>query len=225
MGFEDSDLDLLTDWVGSDTGLVAAMKSAAKLRVEAAGNTLIREGDLTGDVFMILSGRVSIVIYSPNGHEVRLGALGPGEWVGEMAALNGGNRSAFAVVAEPARLASFSAAKFISFMESDSHFATKMARLLSQRLADTSLRMFEFAAFSAAGRVYAEMIRMSKPEDDTEERHLVPAPSVTELAARLSLTRETTSRVISRLERMQLLVRDPRHWRVLAPETLSEMIS
>ena len=38
MGFEDSDLDLLTDWVGSDTGLVAAMKSAAKLRVEAAGN-------------------------------------------------------------------------------------------------------------------------------------------------------------------------------------------
>lgn len=225
MGFEDNDFDLLTSLIGSDAGLGAAMKGVAKLREEAAGSTLIKEGDVGGEVFMILSGSVSIVVYSSNGHEIRLATLGPGDWVGEMAALNGGGRTAFAVVAEAAKLAAFSAAAFINLMENDGHFATKMARLLSQRLADTSLRMFEFAAFSAAGRIYAEMIRMSKPEEDTEERFLVPAPSVTELAARLSITRETTSRVISRLERMQLLVRDSRHWRVLAPETLSDMIN
>lgn len=219
------DIDLLRSWSGSDTDLGAAMKEAVKLRQEIAGSALIREGDAGGEVFMVLSGSVSIVVYSSNGHEIRLGALGPGDWVGEMAVLNGGSRSAFAVVAEPTTLAVFSATTFIGFMENHGQFATKMARLLSQRLADTSLRMFEFAAFSAAGRIYAEMIRMSKPEEDTEERHLAPAPSVTELAARLSITRETTSRVISRLERMQLLVRDSQHWRILAPETLSDMIS
>jgi len=225
MGFQETDLDLLTYWIDADADLGAAMKSAAKFREEAAGSTLMREGDFGGEVFMIVSGSVSVVVYSSNGHEIRLGTLGPGDWVGEMAALNERDRSAFAIVAEPTRLAVFPADTFIGFMETHGRFATKMARLLSQRLADTSLRMFEFAAFSAAGRIYAEMIRMSKPEDDTEERYLAPAPSVTEFAARLSITRETTSRVISRLERMQLLVRDSGHWRVLAPETLSDMIS
>jgi CRP-like cAMP-binding protein len=180
--------DILTRWTGTNTGLFEKLRAAGHERTLTAGHILMAEGEAPKGVFLILSGSISVVVYSSNGHEVHLSTLSAGDWVGEMAVLSGGPRSAYAVAAE------------------------------------TSRRMFEFAAFSSYGRIYAEVIRRSKPGPDTEERHVSPAPSITELAAQLSVARETASRAISRLERMHLLARETKHWRVLAPEKLANLI-
>lgn len=225
MDWTNSEIGTLERWTCGNTGLAAAIKDAASARDVSVGETLMSEGDAPRDVLLILSGTISIVVYSTNGHEVRLSTLGPGEWVGEMAVLNDHPRTAFAIAAEDGRVAVISATIFTQLMETYGGFAAQIARLLSERVAETSQRMFEFAAFSSSGRVYAEVIRLSVPGPDSEERHLRPPPSVTELAARLSIARETASRVVSRLERMQLLTREPEKWRVLAPQRLSDMIN
>ena len=172
--------DILTRWTGTNTGLFEKLRAAGHERTLTAGHILMAEGEAPKGVFLILSGSISVVVYSSNGHEVHLSTLSAGDWVGEMAVLSGGPRSAYAVAAE------------------------------------TSRRMFEFAAFSSYGRIYAEVIRRSKPGPDTEERHVSPA--------QLSVARETASRAISRLERMHLLARETKHWRVLAPEKLANLI-
>jgi CRP-like cAMP-binding protein len=216
--------DILTRWTGTNTGLFEKLRAAGHERTLTAGHILMAEGEAPKGVFLILSGSISVVVYSSNGHEVHLSTLSAGDWVGEMAVLSGGPRSAYAVAAEKVQVAAFAPHFFLDTMDQNGDFATRIARLMSNRVAETSRRMFEFAAFSSYGRIYAEVIRRSKPGPDTEERHVSPAPSITELAAQLSVARETASRAISRLERMHLLARETKHWRVLAPEKLANLI-
>ena len=64
-----------------------------------AGQVLIREGATAGSLFLILSGRISV----GRGGK-RLGELGPGEVLGELAMLGQGTRGASAIVEEDARL-------------------------------------------------------------------------------------------------------------------------
>ena len=215
---------ILKRWTGNNDKLFAKFKLAGAEREVPVGQILVAEGDTPQDVLLILSGSVSVVVYSSNGHQVHLSTLRPGDWVGEMAVLSGGKRSAYAIASERAQVAAFSPSFFLDSMEQNGDFATRIARLLSERIEQTSHRMFEFAAFSSNGRIYAEIIRRSKPGADAEERHVSPAPTITELAAHLSVARETVSRAIGRLERMQLLAREQKHWRVLAPSQLADMI-
>ncbi len=215
----------LTQWTGQNDKLFADMQAAGIERTVPAGHILMVEGETPQSVFLILSGSVSVIVYSANGHQVHLSTLKSGDWVGEMAVLTGGERTAYAVASEAVRMVAFKPRFFLETMEQNGDFATRIAQLLSNRVAETSRRMFEFAAFSSYGRIYAEVIRRSKPGADTEERHVSPAPTITELATHLSVARETVSRAIGRLERMHLLAREPKHWRVLAPSQLANLIN
>jgi CRP-like cAMP-binding protein len=64
-----------------------------------AGRVLMRQGDVGNEMFVIVSGRVRV---ERDGSTVN--DLGPGDWLGEMALLAEGQRSATATVTEPARL-------------------------------------------------------------------------------------------------------------------------
>ncbi len=68
---------------------------AAKIRPAefAAGDLLFNQGERGDDVFLLRSGQVE-VMRGASGAERRIGALGPGAFVGEVAALTGAPRSA-----------------------------------------------------------------------------------------------------------------------------------
>lgn len=212
----------LEAWASGNTGLVEAVRDVAHLKHVANAHILVSAGDPLGDVYFILSGQFSVIKYSANGYEVRLGTLGSGEWVGEMAALNNNRRSAFVVAAQDSLIAAMSKQNFLKLMASHGAFSTKIAQLLSHRLDEASQRMFEFVASSSEDRVYSEVIRLSTPANQAEIRTVRPAPSVTEIAARLSMARETASRAINRLEKMRLLNRDTNVWKITVPPEVAQ---
>lgn len=214
----------LDAWLGRADLSIEGIKAVCTLQHFDAGHTILSEGESSERVFFVLDGSVSIVLFSSNGHQVHLSQLEAGNWIGETDALVGGGHTAFALASDPVVVAVMTAAAFNTLMQQEPGFATAIARQLAERVSATSRRMFEFAAFSASGRIYSEVIRLSSPGTDSEERLVLPPPSVTDLATRLSIARETTSRTINRLEKMRLLVREHNRWRVLAPERLSEMI-
>lgn len=212
------DIEVLQLWTAENASLAREIESNARLRMTHAGETLLIGGAAASEVLLVLRGEVSIINYSESGHAVRLSTLKEKEWVGEVSVLNRGDRTAFAIAAEAGRVASLPGRKFLSLMNDHGDFATRIAGLLSRRVAETSRRMFEFATLPVPERVYAELVRLSAPSTKSGEHSIFPAPSVTELAARLSIARETTSRAVTRLERMKLLARETSVWRVMAPE-------
>jgi len=76
-------LDALTEAKAPD------LRSAGRLRAYGAGVTLFHEGDDAGPVIVLLAGRVKVTSLSTAGREVIVAVRGPGDLLGEIAAVDG----------------------------------------------------------------------------------------------------------------------------------------
>jgi uncharacterized membrane protein len=102
-----------------------------------AEQTLFRAGDAGNAMYLIERGQVRISMKAADGHELTVAELGPGDFFGEMAMLDGQPRSANATAVEEARLASLSRKHFLSFMQGNSNVALEMLGALAYRLRQT----------------------------------------------------------------------------------------
>jgi uncharacterized membrane protein len=102
-----------------------------------AGATLFRAGDAGDSMYLIEDGKVQISMKSSDGEELILAMLGPGDFFGEMALIDGNPRSANASVIEPSRMAVLSRQHFLSFLDTSPNVAIEMLTALSRRLRRT----------------------------------------------------------------------------------------
>jgi CRP/FNR family transcriptional regulator, cyclic AMP receptor protein len=98
---------------------------------------LFRQGDKGDAMYLIESGRVRISIRDEEDHELTLAELAQGDFFGEMAIIDGRQRSADAQVIEDARLAILSRDAFLSFVRNNPDVALKMLSALTDRLRRT----------------------------------------------------------------------------------------
>src|SRR5256712_8599142 len=117
----------------------AAIELRSLLTVEnvSSGSRLFHKGDSGDAMFLIESGRVHISINDEDGQEVTLADLAQGDFFGEMALIDGRNRSADASVVEDARLAILSRRAVIAFVRSNPDVALEMLGALTDRLRRT----------------------------------------------------------------------------------------
>jgi len=105
-----------------------------------AGGQLIREGDVSDDLFFLESGRVTAQLVRPDGEAIRIQTMGPGTVVGEVSLYGGTARSASVITETPSRLYRLTRAKLEAMERRDPDLAAALhrlfARLLAQRLAD-----------------------------------------------------------------------------------------
>src|SRR4029078_7320402 len=80
---------------------LASIAAVAKSR-RYAKDDVVFHADESGDVFcMIKEGQVKVTMISPEGKEIILSMLGPGDFFGEMSLLDNEPRSATVVGTEP----------------------------------------------------------------------------------------------------------------------------
>jgi CRP/FNR family transcriptional regulator, cyclic AMP receptor protein len=99
--------------------------------------TIFRSGDPGDAMYLIDVGKVCISITDADGAVVTLAELGPGDFFGEMAMLDGQGRSANATATEDARLAKLTRDDFISFMRNDPRVTLELLTALTSRLRRT----------------------------------------------------------------------------------------
>ena len=98
---------------------------------------LFRQGDKGDAMYLIENGRVRISIRDADKQEVTLAELAQGDFFGEMAIIDGRQRSADAQVVEDARFAILSRDAFLSFVRANPDVALKMLSALTDRLRRT----------------------------------------------------------------------------------------
>src|SRR5256884_9657305 len=99
--------------------------------------TIFRNGDPGDAMYLIDVGKVRINITDADGAVVTLAELGPGDFFGEMAMLDGQGRSANATAIDDARLAQLTREDFSSFMRSDPRVTLELLTAVTQRLRRT----------------------------------------------------------------------------------------
>jgi CRP-like cAMP-binding protein len=95
---------------------LAELAQVLRRRDLPAGTVLWHEGDEAEAMLLIVDGRVSVSLRLPGDRAVEVASMGPGEVLGEIPLLDGGQRSATARVVEPARLLSLSRADFAALV-------------------------------------------------------------------------------------------------------------
>ena len=113
------------------------LRDLLRTREVAAGVALFRAGDDGDAMYLIESGRVRIAITDDDKKEITLAELAQGDFFGEMAIIDGKQRSADAIVAEAARLAVLSRENFLRFIRNNPTVALEMLSATFGRLRRT----------------------------------------------------------------------------------------
>jgi len=93
----------------------AAIQALSAQLVEkrlAAGEILFSQGEARDNLYLIISGKLCLRLRQPDGLEILVGELGPGESVGEMAVLTGQPQTTTAIASEASELLYLSKAAF-----------------------------------------------------------------------------------------------------------------
>ena len=116
-----------------------AHELAAFLRIHdvPTGTPLFRAGDKGDAMYLIQSGQVRIAVSDEDGKEIVLAELAQGDFFGEMAIIDGKQRSADATVIEDARLSVLSRDDFLRFINSNPGVALEMLSAVFHRLRTT----------------------------------------------------------------------------------------
>ena len=192
----------------------------------SAGHTVISHMDADRDVYFVLEGRVRATVYSRAGREVDYRDAGPGDVVGELAAIDGGPRSATVEALEQARLARLPAAAFQELVATHPGFTTALLLHLSAQVRRLTERVFELSTLSMRDRLLRELMRLAESAGIREARaEIRPAPTHFELAARIGAYREAVSREMSALQKAGLVERRGRLLIIRDTERLRQMIS
>lgn len=99
-----------------------------------AGKTLIRQGDTDCDYYVLIAGRLSVIVRDDRGKIVARGRVRPGEGVGEMALLMDEPRSATVIARLDSELVRFPHKGFLDLVNSNPRAAIAIARLTIRRL-------------------------------------------------------------------------------------------
>jgi len=191
----------------------------------ASGNTILSYQDNSTDIFFVLEGRARAVIYSFEGKASLFADLNRGDVFGEIAAIDGGRRSAGVEAIESTLVAAMTASAFEEILRGDPDVSLATLKLLTRTVRRLSDRVYEFRALAVQNRIQAEFLRLAVASGATTgEVLLSPAPPLAEIADRVSTHREAVSRELSRLGALGLIVRDGGALRITDLPRLSELV-
>ena len=176
------------------------------------------------DVRFISQGSVRIVVRMMEGREVILNDFGPGQYFGELAAIDGGLRSANVTATVKTRLCFMPQPVFKAICEEAPDVSWGLMQYLVSIIRRLSDRLAEFSFLKAKHRLYAELLRLSrKRAGHPDQRIISPAPPQAEIADRISSRREIVSREMKDLERMGVLERERGGLVITDPKELTRL--
>lgn len=188
------------------------LATRCRWRTYSTGETVLERGSESREVFFIVQGAVNIVNYSVSGREVVYATLGAGDCVGELSSIDGEPRSATVVATEPTLLAILPAADFVDLLRRRAEVTFRMLLRLTGMVRSGDVRIMELSTLAATQRVYAELLRMAKPDAAVPNLWVIhPLPPLRIIASRVSTTRETVARALSQLYPSGLLRRKGRN--------------
>ena len=203
-----------------------ALLALTRRRRIRRNETILRAGAAGDEVVVVLDGRVKLSAYGPDRREVVIALRGPGELLGEMAALGGQRRTATAVAVDDAEVGFLHADELRDYLHDHPDAALVMIRMLVRRLSEATRDVVDLATRDSVGRIAKRLLELAAehgaPTDGGTRIEL--SLSQDELARWTGATRETVSRALRLMRQLGWVATDHRTVTVLDPEALRERV-
>ena len=177
-------------------------------RHHPAHQVLLLENDWGNAVYFILEGWVKIRTYTPDGKEITLNVLGKGELFGEMAPLEAVPRSTDVITLVPTIIGSMPAQDFVALLNTEPLAGIRLAKLMARRLRQVNRRL-RLRESDSQSRVADILLFLADGQGQTVAQGVeIPNLPHRELSSLSGLARETVTRVLSKLEKKGMIVRE-----------------
>jgi len=197
-------------------GMLAA---CSNLRRYPRSTLILRAGEETDGLYIMLSGRSKVLIPDDEGHEVILAVLGPRDFFGEMGLLDDMPRSASVETLEPCELLRIGKSEFMRCLQDNFELAMRIMRALVKRLREADRQIESLALMDVYGRVARVLLDLSESVDG--KRIVGKAPPKQEIARMIGASREMVSRVMKDLQQSGHIRVDKRRIMLLSDMAVS----
>ena len=203
-----STVDLLgrTSLFGSLSAADRTTIAGRMRRVEFAPDQLIfLRGDPGRDIYLVLEGRIRLSILSSDGRELSFAHAGPGSIFGEIAALDGGERTAGATAITRVQAMTLPQRALIEVIENNPKVATATIRFLCTRLRETDHKLEAIALHRIEvrlARLLLSALRLTSPSATGASIPLDLGMSQGELALLIGASRPKVNIALTTLEDM-----------------------
>jgi CRP/FNR family cyclic AMP-dependent transcriptional regulator len=167
---------------------------SAPLRKLDKGELLFYQTDPSDAVYIVRSGCISLFLATPDGREMVINEMHPGDCFGELGLVTGLPRSTGAMTREPSLILRIPKDTFMEGLDAEPELMRRVLRMTAQRLRASSERESALAFLDADARIARILLLLYR---QTEGRGVVRITQE-ELAQFAGLIRQTVSKTLSK---------------------------
>jgi CRP/FNR family cyclic AMP-dependent transcriptional regulator len=161
-------------------------------------STVIAAGDSTDALYIVISGRLKVIMGDNEGREVILAILDQGEFFGEMGLIAQAPRSATVTTIEPCELLTITRADFTKCLQENFDLTMNVIRGLVKRLREADKKIGSLALMDVYGRVARHLMETAETIDG--QKVVTKKLTKQDIAKTVGASREMVSRVMKELQ-------------------------
>ncbi len=177
--------------------MVRSLACACRLRRVSRREAVFFTSDPAESAYLLCSGRISLLLQSPDGREMVIDEIRPGQVFGEVELLTGEPRSSDAVVRTNSELLVIPSESFLYALDQEPRLARRVLELTASRLQASTRRQMALAFMDAHARLARNLLAL----DDAERNAGYVTVSQDELASAAGLIRQTVAKALGEWRR------------------------
>lgn len=186
--------------------------------------TILHENETGSALFVIISGKVKVSRESDDGKEVILSILNESDFFGEMAILDGLNRSASVTAIEETELFLIQRTDFLNLLQEHPEISVSLLQELTRRLRASDLRIKSLSLKDAEGKVASVILQLADDIGKIKQGkvEIERLPFQHDLANMAGTSRETISRTLHSFAKRGLIELEGTRLRIIDYEKFKQ---
>jgi CRP/FNR family cyclic AMP-dependent transcriptional regulator len=205
---------------GLDGRIVEALVPHALTRKVQSGTLLFRKGDAGTNLYAVCAGAVRVSAPSDQGKDAVFSLFVPGEIFGEIAFLDGGPRTADAVMFESGQLMVIERRDFLPLVQAYPELALRLLELLCGRLRRTSQQVEDIVFLGLEARLAKALLYLY--EHSPAQKLKVTQRDISQL---IGVSRESANKQLRSWQRRKWLKLERGGLTILAPDALRRLLT
>jgi CRP-like cAMP-binding protein len=207
---------------GASPEALQEAQSAGFRKRSAAGDILFRQGDAAASLFLVVSGRLRATQTTPDGQQIIIRYIGPGEIAGYTVLAGGAVHPGTVTSVDDSQLIGWSASGFKQIMARHSLIAMNAVAVLGRRYHEMQVRLRELSTEKVERRIGHTLLRLAHQAGRRTARGIEIAFPLSrqDIAEMCGTTLHTVSRTLSAWEEQGIVNCGRRRVVVCKPQAL-----
>jgi len=200
------------------------LKPELRFRQYNKRDIVLQKGAAGDGLLFLLSGQLQVIDVTEDGRAIGLRMLAPGDFFGEIAVINGSQRTASVVAMSPVLVAFLPAAAALHLFSHSPSVANMMLRHLAAKIQRDSEFRSLLSINNTTRRIYTFLVQMkTAPEQPGQPEVVKDLPTHQDIANMINTSRETVTRALTALSQQGIIQKDSKGLLIINPQGLQKL--